>query len=144
MFTEWCCVLSPFVFFLVRCFPLISMGFFSLYSPFHCISGLHLYILGEPFGCCEITVQVSFPHKCSQFSWCSELNVNVAITFLDISSFRCLHDSVVFLEALLSGVGSYLKYSQGVFAPRDPQSTNQSAFSPRSSHSQISSVSEWS
>ena len=90
---------------------------------------------------CE-TVQVSFPHKCSQFNCCSSLNVEVAVTFL--ASFYYLHDSVVFPETLLSSVGSYLKYSEGVFAPRDPQSTNQSTFSHRTSHSQLSSIFEWS
>jgi len=92
---------------------------------------------------CEITVQVFFPHKYGQFSWCSALNVEVAVTFPDIFPFRCLHDSVVFSETLLSNVRSYWKYSQGVFTPRDPRLVNQSAFSPQTSHSQLSSVSEW-
>ena len=86
------------------------------------------------------TIQVSFPHKCGQFSWCSALNVEVAITFL--ASFRYLHDFVVFPETLLSDVGSYLKYSQGVFTPRDPQSADQSTFSPWTSLSQLSSIFE--
>ena len=81
---------------------------------------------------CEI-VQVSFPHKCNQFNCCSALKVEVAVTFL--ASFYYLHDSVVFPETLLSSVGSYLKYSQGVFASRDPRSVDQFAFSPRTSHS---------
>ena len=81
---------------------------------------------------------------CGQFSWRSALNMEGAITFPDISSFGYLHISVVFPEALLSGVGSYLKYSWGVFAPREPWSVDQSAFSPQTSHSQLSSVSEWS
>ena len=91
---------------------------------------------------CEITIHVSFPHKYGQFSWCNALNVEVAVTFLDISPFHCLRNSVVFLEPLLFGVGSYLKYSRGVFAPSDPQSTDQFAFSPRTPHSQLLSVSE--
>ena len=91
---------------------------------------------------CEIIVYVSFPHKCGQFSWCSALNVKVAVTFLNISPFHCLHDSVVFLKALLSSVGSYLMYSRGVFPPRDPQSADQFTFSTRTSHSQLSSISE--
>ena len=77
-----------------------------------------LVVVERPMSC-EITIQVSFPHKCGQFSWYNALNMEV-VTFLDISSSCCLHDSVVFLEALLSSVGNYLKYSQGVFAPRDP------------------------
>ena len=60
---------------------------------------------------CEVTIQMSFPHKCSQFIWCSALNVEVVVTFLDISSFRCLQDSVVFSKALPFGAGNYLKYS---------------------------------
>ena len=60
---------------------------------------------------CEDTVQVSFPHKCGQFSWGNALNVEVAVTFPNISSFCCLHGSVIFPEALLSGIINYLKYS---------------------------------
>jgi len=92
----------------------------------------------------EIIVQVSFPHKCSQFSCCSALNVEVVVTFPDISSFCCLHDSVIFLKTLLSSVGSYIKYSRGAFAPWDPRSADQFAFFPRNSHSQFSLVSKWS
>lgn len=84
---------------------------------------------------CEITIHMSFSHKCGQFNWCNALNVEVIVIFSDISPFYCLHDFVLFLEALLSSVGSYLKYSRGVFAPRDPRPTDQSAFSPQSSHS---------
>ena len=87
---------------------------------------------------CEIIVHVSFSHKCGQFSWCSALNVEVVATFLDISPFRHLHDSVVFLEPILSDVGSYLKYSRGVFAPRDPRLVGQFTFSPQTPHSQLS------
>ena len=84
---------------------------------------------------CEITVQVSFSHKYDQFSWCSALNVNVVVTFPDICPFRCLHNSVVFPEILLSSVRSYWKYSQGVFTPRDPWLADQSTFSPQTPHS---------
>ena len=87
----------------------------------------------------EITVHVSFPHKCGQFSWCSTLNVEVIVTFLDISLFCCLHDSVVFPETLLSDVGSYIKYSRGAFAPWDPRLADQFAFSPQTSYSLIHS-----
>ena len=41
---------------------------------------------------CEVIVQVSFPHKCGQLSWCRALNVEVMATFPDIFLFRCLHD----------------------------------------------------
>ena len=58
----------------------------------------------------EVTVQVSFSHKCGQFSWCSALNVEVVVTFSDISPFRCLHDSIVFPRALLFIARSYIKY----------------------------------
>jgi len=54
----------------------------------------------------EVTVQVSFPHKCGQLSWCRVLNVEVMATFPNISHFRCLHDSGVFHSALLSGARS--------------------------------------
>ena len=91
---------------------------------------------------CGITVQVSFPHKCSQFNWCKTLNVEVVVTFLDISSFRCLHNSVVFLRALLSGAGSYIKYSQGAFAHQDPQLTGQLTFFPQTFYSQFQSISK--
>ena len=60
---------------------------------------------------------MSFPHICSQFSCCSALNVEVVVTFPDISFFCCLHDSVIFLKTLLSSVGSYIRYSWGAFAP---------------------------
>ena len=36
----------------------------------------------------ENTIQVSFLHKCSRFSWCSAFNVVVAVTFRAIYSFR--------------------------------------------------------
>ena len=87
---------------------------------------------------CEIIVHVSFSHKCGQFSWCSALNVEEVVTFLDISPSRHLHDSVVFPEPILSGVGSYLKYSRGVFAPQDPRLADQFTFSPQTPHSQLS------
>ena len=64
---------------------------------------------------CEITVHMSFSYKCGQFSWCNALIMEVVVIFPDISPFRCLHDSILFPETLLSSVGSYLKYSQGVF-----------------------------
>ena len=76
----------------------------------------------------EVTVQVFFPHKCNQFNWCSALIMEVVVTFPDISPFRCLHDSVVFPKTLLFSVGSYIKYSRGAFAPRDPRSVDKSAF----------------
>ena len=44
---------------------------------------------------CENTVQVSFLHKFVQFNWCNALNVDVAVFFLDISSFCCLHSRPV-------------------------------------------------
>ena len=91
---------------------------------------------------CEITIHVSFPHICGQIYWCSVLNVEMAVIFPDISRFHCLHDFVVFPETLLFDARSYLKYSQGVFTPQDPRSADQSAFSPQTSHSQLSSVSE--
>ena len=68
-----------------------------------------------------VTVQVFFfSHKCGQFSWCRALNVEVAATFPNISSYHCLHDSVVFPRVLLSGAGSYIRYSRCAFTPRDP------------------------
>ena len=85
----------------------------------------------------ENTVQVSFPHKCNRLNSCNALNVEVAITFQDISSFRCLHNSVVFPETLLAGIDNYSKYSRGSFAPRDPQSVDQFAFSPRTSNLRV-------
>ena len=39
-------------------------------------------------------------------------------TFPNISSFRCLHESVVFPKALLYGTVDYLKYSRGSFPPQ--------------------------
>ena len=39
---------------------------------------------------CEDTIQVSFPHKCGQFSCYGALNVEVAITFPYISFFSLL------------------------------------------------------
>ena len=78
-----------------------------------------------------------FSHKCDQFSWYSALNVEVAITFSDISSFLCLHDSIVFPEALLSSVGSYLKYSRAVFASRDPWSVDWFTLSPETSYPRV-------
>ena len=82
---------------------------------------------------CEDTVHVSFLHKCSQFSWCSALNVKVAVTFLDISSFHCIHGSVIFFGAPLSGTIDYLKYSRDASAPRDPRFICRFSFLPRSS-----------
>ena len=82
---------------------------------------------------CEDTVQVSFPHKCDQFSWCNALNLEGAITFLDISFLCCLHSSFTFLGAPLSSMVDYLKYSQDASAPRGPQFMHQFPFSPRSS-----------
>ena len=79
------------------------------------------------------TIQVSFPHKCSQFSWCSTLNVEVAVTFPDISFFHCLHYSITFLGAPLSSMVDYLKYSRDASAPRDRRFTCQFPFSPQSS-----------
>ena len=124
-------------------------GDLSLYILIRCISALHLYDSGKPFGCFshqnpsgggreslsyEVTIQVSFPHKCGQFSWCNALNVKVAVTFPDISFFRYLHDFVVFLEALLSDAGSYLKYFRDAFAPQDPRSVDQFTLSPQTSY----------
>ena len=82
---------------------------------------------------CEDIVHVSFLHKCSQFSWCSALNVEVAVTFPDISSFHCIRGSVTFFGAPLSGTINYLKYSQDAFAPRDPRFICQFSFLPWSS-----------
>ena len=72
---------------------------------------------------CEDTVQVSFPHKCGQFSWYGALNVEVAVTFPYISFFRYLHSSITFLGALLSNMVDYLKYSRDTSAPQDPRFT---------------------
>ena len=69
-----------------------------------------------------------FPHKCKQFHWCSALNMEVVVTFPNISPFLCLHDYIVFPTALLFNVGSYIKYSQGAFAPWDPRSVDKSVF----------------
>ena len=60
---------------------------------------------------CEIAVHMSFSHKCGQFSLCNALNVEVVVILPDISPFHCLRDSILFPKALLSSVGSYLKYS---------------------------------
>ena len=83
---------------------------------------------------CEDTVQVSFLHKCGQFSWCSALNVKVAVTFPAISSFHYLQDFVTFLGAQLSSMVDYLNYFQGASTPWGPQSTHRFPFSPRSSY----------
>ena len=112
----------------------IPTGFISLYSPSPYISTFHLYnFLGKHLDACpfktlleviegamssENTIHMSFLHKRVQFSWCNALNMEVAVTFLDISSFCCLHGSVIFPEALLYGVVNYLKYSRGGFPPR--------------------------
>ena len=48
---------------------------------------------------CGATIQVFFPHKCSQLSWCSTLNVKVMVIFTDISSLLYLHVSDVFHSA---------------------------------------------
>ena len=91
---------------------------------------------------CEITVHMSFSYKCGQFSWCNALIVEAVVIFPDMSPFRCLHNSILFPETLLSSVGSYLKYSRGVFTPRDPWLADQSTFSPRTFHSQLLSIFE--
>ena len=112
----------------------LSVGIISLYSPSPYISTFHLYnFLGKHLDACPIktllevikgamscenTIQMSFLHKRGQFSLCNALNMEMAVTFLDISSFCCLHGSVIFPEALLYGVVDYLKYSRGGFPPR--------------------------
>jgi len=63
--------------------------------------------------------------------------VEVEVTFPDISFFCCLHGFVVFLETLLSSVGNYLKYSWGVFAPRDRRLAYQFTFSRWISYSRV-------
>ena len=153
MFTEWCCAPSLYFFssplflqvsFLYIFSSIASQLSICTYQGNHldvCLIRTLLEVVQKAVSC-EITVQVSFPHKCGQFNWCSTLNVKVIVAFPDISPFRCLHNSVVLPKALLSGVGSYIKYSQDVFAPRDPRSADQSTLSFRTSHSQLSSISE--
>ena len=159
MFIEWCCALSFYVFFLERCSSPILWGSIpyivhSIASqPFICTSlGNNLDIFPvktllevvKKVLSCEVIVQVSFPYKCDQFNWCSALNVEVVVTFPDISPFCCLHDSVIFSKTLLSSVESYIKYFWGAFAVQDSRSADQFAFSPQTSHSQLLFVSEWS
>ena len=148
---QWDSIFFAFLSLCIKC-PPISVGSFPYIvpsvtsQPFTCtIQGNHLDAcpirtlleVVERAVSCEVTVQISFPHKCGQFNWCSALNVEVVVTFLDISYFHCLHDSIVFLEALLPGVGSYLKYSQGVFAPWDPRSVDRFTLSPWTSYSLV-------
>ena len=83
---------------------------------------------------CEDTIQMSFLHKCGQFSLCSALNVEVIVTFWDISSFRFLHGSVTFPGAPLFSMANCLKYFRDASAPREPRSTCQFPFSPQSSY----------
>ena len=40
----------------------------------------HLEV-AESVESCEVTIQVFFPHKCGQLSWCRVLNVEVMVTF---------------------------------------------------------------
>ena len=118
LFIQWSGIFSlqwdhVFSFFSLFSFQIsIYMEITSFYSLFHYIAAFHLYNFKEiiwmliplrPFWRwyrrdCELwnIVQVSFLHKCGQFSWCSALNVKMTITFLDISSFRCLHSSIAF------------------------------------------------
>ena len=86
---------------------------------------------------CGVTIQVFFPHKCSQLSWCRALNVEVMVTFPDISLFRCLHDFGALHRALFSGVGNWVRYSQGAFASRVPRTMVLLASSPQISYSKF-------
>ena len=122
---QWVCVFSflsfsfPFRFaspFLWRSLPYIVPSITS--QPSICT------ILGNPLDACPIKtilemvegavnheniIQVSFLHKCGQFSWCSALNMEVAVTFPNISFFCCLHGFVAFPQLpCVNGIDTFI------------------------------------
>lgn len=88
--------------------PLFSGGFLSLYSPFPCISSLHLYISGELYGCLSYQDPLGGGRKsCELWSHCSGIISSLMqlvrlVQSIECEGGRCLLQETSFLHPCTS------------------------------------------